>query len=191
MLEIRDVLVTWNRAIDRGDVELLASTYAGHAYDDHGQYRYKSAREAASDYVARHLRWAKRHFHTTVQEHIELDGDVAHCESYAIAYLVTDRIAAFDPDVHLPGVDELLITVGIRYVDRFERVDGAWKIAMRDMITEWRTFSDSVPIEVEIPGQRLGFFRHPYRGSRSLGDPAYDMTGWLGQLKERPPYDAT
>src|SRR5688572_28213964 len=45
--EIRDVLMTYSRAIDRMDAELLASVYHPDAWDDHGGFK-----GTAEDFVA-------------------------------------------------------------------------------------------------------------------------------------------
>ena len=50
-------------------------------------------------------------------------GDVAHAETY---YL----FVAMNPD----GTD---ILAGGRYIDRFERRDGEWKLAVRSNLIEW------------------------------------------------------
>ncbi|CAN5390506.1 hypothetical protein BH09PSE5_BH09PSE5_31040 [soil metagenome] len=185
--DIRDVLVRWNRALDRGDVSMMASTYCADAYDDHGKQQYRSADEAAADYITRHVSLARRTMHTTVQEYIELDADVALCESYAITYLVTDRVPSLEAPTRLAeGIDELLVTVGIRYIDQFKRVEGNWKIARRKMILEWRTFGDSVPLGFDVSDQKIGFSRQlAYHGSRSPADPSYAMADNLGRLHER------
>jgi hypothetical protein len=188
--DIREVLVRWNRALDRGDARMMASTYSIDAQDDHGKHQYRSSDEAANDYIERHVRAARRTMHTTVQEFIELEGDVAHCESYAIAYLVTDRVPSLENrnnDRPCLPIEELLVTVGIRYIDRFERLDAQWKIAKRKMILEWRTFSDSVPLAFDVPDQHIGFSWHPvYQGARSHDDPAYRMAATLAAIGSAP-----
>jgi SnoaL-like domain len=174
-IDIREVLVRWNLGLDRGDAEMLASTYLPDVVDGHGKFSYTNAAAAAADYVARHLRAARRHMHTTVQDNIRLDGDEAYCESYAIAYVVAERVAFLDVRPPDESMDELLITVGIRYLDHFVRWHEEWRISEREAITEWRSASDSVPLGFEVPGNNIGFYRLDYRGKRSKDDPSYDM----------------
>ena len=68
--------------------------------------------------------------HKLGQAHIEIDGDTAHSESYAVTHHVS---AAAD------GRDTSDYVIGIRYVDRFERrTDGIWRIADRQLRFEWQ-----------------------------------------------------
>jgi hypothetical protein len=65
---------------------------------------------------------------------IEVDGDRARAETYAVVY---HRMKKDDGT----GKDDVW---GVRYVDRFERRDGAWRIAYRVVAQEWRRL-DPVP----------------------------------------------
>ena len=56
--------------------------------------------------------------HTLTNVRIELDGELARCESYVVAYHWRERETGTE-----------LETAGGRYVDRFERRGGEWKIA--------------------------------------------------------------
>ena len=55
---------------------------------------------------------------------------------------------------------------GGRYVDRFERRDGAWRIAERHGISEWMRYE---------PASDRGFYDGPadHRGRRDRSDPVY------------------
>jgi len=66
---------------------------------------------------------------------IEVDGERARAETYAVAY---HRVEGPDGG----GKDDIF---GIRYVDRFERRAGRWRIAHRVVATEWRRV-DPVPV---------------------------------------------
>lgn len=59
---------------------------------------------------------------------VELDGDAAHGESYFQAY---HRYRPRD------GEASLEVIMAGRYLDRFERRAGVWKIAHRKMINDW------------------------------------------------------
>jgi hypothetical protein len=164
-LEIRETLSRWCRGLDRADAALMSSAYHADAVDDHGPFQYTGL-TAAEDYIDRHVRGRKRHLHTTVGETISVQGDLAACESYFVAYLVSG-----DPDHPDDPSAELLRVFGGRYLDRFERRNGHWKIARRKMILEWITEAPSLPID--------GSGRPPsgeYEGRRSPEDPSY---AWL------------
>lgn len=63
------------------------------------------------------------HQHYLLNTSIELDGDVAHVETYWIA-------AGTRPDLRHT-------LEGGRYVDRFEHRDDAWRISARRLVVEW------------------------------------------------------
>lgn len=124
--EIADVILRYARGIDRLDLELVRSCYHPDAYDDHGAFKgtVDEFVDAASSFLPR---WtATQHFMGNML--IEVDRDVAKAETYAVAY---HRREAADGT----GKDDVM---GIRYVDRFERRGGDWKIAHRVVVTEWR-----------------------------------------------------
>lgn len=131
--EIADVIHRYARGIDRMDFDLVRSCYHPDAYDDHGSMRgsvdefIAGAREFLPKFVA------TMHFMGNML--IDLDGDVARAETYAVAY---HREQLADGS----GRDDIW---GIRYVDRFERRDGNWLIAYRVVAQEWRRV-DPVPV---------------------------------------------
>jgi ketosteroid isomerase-like protein len=124
--EIADVILRYARGIDRLDFDLVRSCYHPDAYDDHGSFT-----GDVDGFIAmceRFLpKWsATMHFMGNML--IEVDGDVARAETYAVAY---HRRQEEDGT----GKDDVF---GIRYVDRFEKLDDEWKIAHRVVATEWR-----------------------------------------------------
>jgi hypothetical protein len=73
-----------------------------------------------------------------------VDGDVAHVETYVTAYhrVPTSALAGFW-DGREDAYEGL---AGGRYVDRFERRAGEWKIAVRNVIAEWATSLEAVEL---------------------------------------------
>ncbi|MFT7650624.1 MAG: hypothetical protein ACI8Y4_005398 [Candidatus Poriferisodalaceae bacterium] len=124
--EIADVILRYARGIDRLDFDLVRSCYHPDAYDDHGSF--KGDVEAFIEMCSAFLpTWtATQHFMGNML--IEVDGDVARAETYAVAYHHRDNDDG-------TGKDDVF---GIRYVDRFERREGDWKIGHRVVATEWR-----------------------------------------------------
>ena len=124
--EIADVILRYARGVDRLDFDLVRSCYHPDAYDDHGSFT-----GGVEEFIAmceRFLpKWtATQHFMGNML--IEVDGDLARAETYAVAY---HRRESDDGT----GKDDVF---GIRYVDRFERRDGDWRIGHRVVATEWR-----------------------------------------------------
>ncbi len=124
--QIADVIYRYARGIDRMDFDLVRSCYHPDAYDDHGAFagNVEQFIAAAAAFLGR---WtATQHFMGNML--IEIDGERARAETYAVAYHRRE-------DADGNGKDDIM---GIRYVDRFERRAGAWKIAHRVVATEWR-----------------------------------------------------
>jgi hypothetical protein len=134
--EIADVILRYARGIDRLDFDLVRSCYHDDAYDDHGMFRGN-----VDEFIAGAQRFLPRfvatmHFMGNMLIEVGVDGDEqrARAETYAVAY---HRQLAEDGS----GKDDVF---GIRYVDRFERRGGDWRIAHRVVATEWRRV-DPVP----------------------------------------------
>ncbi|MDG2111538.1 MAG: nuclear transport factor 2 family protein [Actinomycetota bacterium] len=131
--EIRDVIYRYARGVDRLDFDLVAACYHPDAYDDHGTFRgsVPDFVEMCRSFLPRFV--CTQHFMGNML--IEVDGDVARAETYAVAYHRKENDDG-------SGIDDVF---GIRYVDRFEQHDGGpWLIAHRAVATEWRRV-DPVP----------------------------------------------
>ena len=124
--EIYAVLVRYCRGVDRRDREMIRSTYHEDAEDDHGTYQ--GDLEGFLDFVEGevHARF-RTTMHKLGQVLIEVEGDHARSESYAICHHVSEE----------GGLDVSDSVMGIRYLDTLERRDGAWKIAKRQLLWEW------------------------------------------------------
>jgi SnoaL-like domain len=151
---IRDVLARYCRAIDRLDEDLLRSTYFEDAWDDHGPF--KGGRE---DFIAWVIPCLRREYITTshhvTTQLIQVDGDVANVESYAI--VVQDR---------MHQARRYRCTAHCRYVDRLERRNGEWRIARRVVVTDSASTSEAPPW-LGMSEKALG------NGLRDRSDPCY------------------
>ncbi len=116
-MAIMDVVARHARGHDRHDVDLLTSTYHADGFDEHG-----SAINRGTAYApwanAVHAATTQAHTHNITTHLCEIDGDVANCESYVL-------VALLAPDASVATV------MSGRYIDRLERRDGEWKIALR------------------------------------------------------------
>ena len=123
--EIRRVLYRYCRGVDRLDLDLVRSCYWPDATDDHGAF--KGTVDEFIDWIGRLLPRNDVTTHQLTNILIEEAGDgVAHVETYGMADHQT-----------LGGPDEHNSTICFRYLDRFERRDGEWRIAERFCTTEW------------------------------------------------------
>lgn len=122
--EITDLVGLYMRGLDRLDRVLLRSTFHDDATTDYGFFQggpddfVDMAYNALKDHLANH--------HMIGQVNIELEDDVAFGEVYFQAFhrIVTDSV---ERDLFISG----------RYVDRYERRDGVWKIAFRSEVNDW------------------------------------------------------
>ncbi len=128
---IADVLLRYARGVDRKDVALVASCFTADA-------TYEGALAtgtAAAALAALPERWARYDstMHLIGNQLIEVGGDTAESETYAIAY----------HRQHIDGQPVDLI-VGIRYLDQLVRQSDRWLIRHRLVRREW-TRSDTLP----------------------------------------------
>ena len=130
---IREVVLRYCRGIDRRQFDMVRSCYHPDATDNHGDFK-----GGVADFVAmceKSLGRYERTMHFMGNLYIQVEGDRASSEAYTIAY---HRLSARGDK---PARDHV---VGFRYVDRFERRQGEWRIADRTCVFEW-TRTDNVP----------------------------------------------
>ena len=122
---ISDVLVNYCRAVDRADVPLLRACYHPDATENHGG-TFVGTATAYIDGLEPILPRGGIMTHTTSNIAIELQGDVALVESHILAF------------ARLKKAGEKFDTLTLaRAVDRFEKRQGTWRIATRNMVWEW------------------------------------------------------
>lgn len=156
--EIRDCIYRFARAVDRHDWELARTCYHEAAIDDHGVFT--GDKDEYVDWVSENLpKLAEMTMHFVGNVIIELDGDVAHSESYLVGYHRYSRQDGTPAD----------FVGGARYVDRFERRGGAWKIAHRVLVWEWVR---DEPVGWEWEGFGIDPATFTF-GEHGFGDPAY------------------
>jgi hypothetical protein len=121
--QIYDALMRAVRGVDRLDRDLILSAYHPGARDNHGSF---------DGPVEEFVEWVMgRHgdgripscTHVVGNVSIRVEGDVAHTESYCIAMY----------RLELDGTPHDMFSLG-RYIDRFERRQGEWKIAERFVV---------------------------------------------------------
>jgi hypothetical protein len=122
---IRDVLALYCRAQDRCDLQLLQSVFHADAVDHHGGVFEGSVRDFCGFAIDK-LRQCETATHHLFQTLIDVDGDRARTEAYALAF---HRIRVGESTI-----DSLW---SARICDRFERRDGFWRIAERQVVYDW------------------------------------------------------
>lgn len=154
--EIRELLYIYCRGVDRSDSDILASVFTPEARVEYGLFNGTVPEfcEFALSFVAD----IGPSHHNVTNTIIRVSGDRAVGESYGIA-------------VHgdMPGPDGRVdLIVFVRYNDRFERRDGAWKIAHRQVIYEW---NQTLPLTASWDGPVSS--QYWPRGLRSKDDVTY------------------
>ncbi len=142
-LAIQEVVLRYCRGVDRLDAELLASAYHPDAVDEHGRSTFEG--EAIAPGILGLVRSSKISLHQVTNQSVTLDGDRAAAETYFTAWQTVEQ----------DGEDRLLQALG-RYVDRFERRDGTWRISYRKVIVEATRIlpTDGTMLATEGPGRR-------------------------------------
>jgi len=162
--EIRDVLLRYCRASDRGDVDMLRDCYHPDAIDHHGGFYHGDAHglvDASEQAIASGALPYTIASHLVANMLIEVDGDQAHAETYFISF-------ARRPE----GGETLDELVGGRYVDLFTRRDGRWRIAYRTVVYDWARTDKLGPAKVFWDHFDLSGF--PF-GSMDQKDPLYTL----------------
>jgi hypothetical protein len=162
---IRDVLYRYCRAVDRGDIELLKSCYHPDGRDDHGFFSGRGWDFA--DYVMPILAQLELSIHSLSNPLIELDGERAWVETH---WSVIHRLKRSGKltDIWDQG----------RYLDEFERRDGAWKILKRVAVMDAERWSDTVNFLDLVPDDDP---HKVHTGRRGSGDPVHRRRE-LGEL---------
>ena len=166
--EILDCLIRFGRGMDRFDRELFLSAFHPDAIIDAGEFVGGPVPlyEWASGL---HEQGQSATHHDLLNHSCEIDGDVAHAETY---YLFVGR-----------NRDETNWVAGGRYVDRLERRDGAWRIALRCNAVEWSGMIPTLPIPfADVPGVHTNgaparskddlSYRRPLVNRRTLRSPS-------------------
>lgn len=152
--EILDCVTRNSRGNDRFDADLVASSYHSDGWHELGHKRI-SGPEYGNHCNDAHLAISDVNLHNVTMQSVDIDGDVAHAESYVIG-LFADK-----------GAQTSRMLAG-RYIDRLEKRDGVWRIALRRATVEVVMEGKAIlPIGSPPPG--TGYLK----GSRDRADPSY------------------
>jgi hypothetical protein len=154
------------RGCDRHDAALLASTYHHNGVDEHG-FTVNPGPKYPEWANAAHNAMSQQSLHNITTHTCEIDGDVAHAESYSVGLFL-------DPN---GNTGRLLAG---RYADRLERRNGEWRIVLRRTTVDVIMTGDaSILNSKEFPD--LGYIK----GTRDKGDVSYQRPLTLEAAAER------
>jgi hypothetical protein len=164
-LEAREAVLEigarYARGVDRVDGELLRSCFHPDSQHKHGRFEGRSW--DFCDEIVKMVGTLEHTQHLLGTRSVVIDGDTASGELYWTAYHKVGEAGWFAWPWAEPG-DVLII--GGRYLDRYERRDGEWRIAYRRGMHEWETYTRPLPRRTEeFPRARVG--------QRDRTDPVY------------------
>jgi hypothetical protein len=129
--DILDCLTRFSRGLDRFDSDLLLSAFWPDATIAAGSF--VGGPEALYEWAsAMHEQGQVATQHDLLNHTCEISGRTAHAETYYI-FVARNR-------------DESNWVAGGRYIDRLERRDGAWRIALRTTVIEWSGLLPTMPL---------------------------------------------
>jgi hypothetical protein len=163
---IHDVIVRYCRGVDRSDPDLVLSAFHDDAIDNHFGV-VLPFREAIGTLKAARSGGGSAPSKTTSMHNIcnvliEVDGDVARCESYVIVIVRIPQDGGATDWMHAG-----------RYVDRFERRNGEWRIAYRTVVYDLERFDEVLPAADGLSQAR--YLDNAVRGKRGQGDFSYEI----------------
>lgn len=162
--DIQDVLHRYCRGVDRCDAELIASCYHEDAVDDHGNWQALGP-EAPASIISRVKPGKDAAMHFLGNVRIEVEGDTAFAESYLLAFRSSEQDGRASTR-----------TRALRFVDRFERRGGEWRISERVVVDDWNRVD---PIVEKMPDTDR--FRY---GAKDRTDPVYAIR--QGRVARQP-----
>jgi hypothetical protein len=122
---IRQLPRIYALGVDTRSIDLAISAFTIECVID-GNFGKAVIREYLQRVLEGNARFVATQHHITNQ-YVAIDGDRALVWSYVLAYHLQPDGAA-DPD----------IVVGVQYRDDCVRQEGAWRIACRDSVMQWR-----------------------------------------------------
>ena len=153
-MEIIDLSSNYMRGLDRLDGELERSVFWDDAWCSYGTY--EGGPDGFVEFCQVALKTHAANHHFLGQINIDLCGEEAFGEVYYQAFHRIRNEAGEERDLFISG----------RYVDRYERRDGTWKIAYRSELVDW--------VREEAAADEWFIGSKMIVGARKPQDPLYD-----------------
>jgi len=151
---ISDCLLRYTRGVDRVDAELIRSAFHPDALDFHSATQAGTVESFLSYWLPLQATRETAHHHVTnCSIDVDAGGDTAHAETYFFCIIKES------------GLSTIRMSGG-RYVDRLEKRNDEWRIALRLVLSEWKADADASSM-AEMSGRALG------KSRRDRSDPVY------------------
>jgi hypothetical protein len=157
---LRELAAAYCRAADRADDALLRTLWHPGGKVSYGEY--SGAWEGFCDYWTGVRARFERMTHLIGNDYFEIDGDRALGETLVARIEVLPRRTG--------AVDRM---IGGRFLDRFARRDGVWKLTGRAFVLDWNVNRPSTAL-----WDRAVYASLPLRGALAPDDPVYAL--WAG-----------
>ncbi len=133
-MALHELVQNYCRAVDRRDYALLESVYHPDSIDDHSPM-FKGSGPEFVRWVPSSVERFELTQHVIVSASFVVDGTIAEGECFIVAY-------------HLRKQEPQRETIAHgRYLDRYEKRDGVWRILYRKIIYDW---SEVRPYDKEL-----------------------------------------
>jgi hypothetical protein len=154
--QLRRLAHAYCRAVDRGNSAQLKGFYHDDAVDAHGGFSAGTA-----DQFVEQLNAARRYIrsmqHNITTVNFVINGDTAEGEIYTIA---VHTLAGSGRDIDL--------VVGGRYLDKYEKRAGTWKVLERTIVTDWARVTDPSSMDLNHP-----ITKDTLKGTPDASDPSF------------------
>ena len=167
--QLRKLVHSYCRAVDRGDFAQLQNLYHHDAVDAHGGFSAGTADDFLNQLSAARP-YLRSMQHNITTENFAISGYEAEGEIYTIA---VHTLAGSGRDVDL--------VVGGRYLDKYEKRDGTWKFIERTIVTDWARVTDPSTMDLSHP-----ITRDTPRGTPDANDPSHRFFSLLHDGKPLP-----
>lgn len=144
--DIFDAIKRYTRGADRHDKELVASAFWPEATISFGT---PMSRDEYVGWEENTLAGYAAHQHHVTGQTVEIDGDTAHVESYLVYFLVPRDRTADSAGAATLGralTSEKTRLGSGRYIERWERRDGEWRILVREYVEDLALLGDTVDL---------------------------------------------
>ena len=163
--EIRQAMYAYCRGVDRADMDLLDAAFHEDAIDDHGNFSGTKEDAMAALRKSGKNPEVKASMHHLGNVLIDLRGDVADVESYFVAYQRRE----------MDGKTYTRSRAG-RYLDRFVKRDGRWRVLSRKVVDDWSRLDEVVETAREVGPKNTIC-------TRDRNDASYAMEGFADRHK--------
>jgi ketosteroid isomerase-like protein len=163
---LRKLVHAYCRAVDRGDIAALRQLYHPDAVDAHGAFSTGWVDGFFEQLVASRP-YIRAMAHNITTANFAIDGNAAEGEIYNIA---VHTLAGKERDVDL--------IIGGRYLDKYQKRDGTWKLLERTIVTDWARVTDPSSMDMGHP-----ITAHTLKGALDENDPSYRFFSLLTDLR--------